>query len=428
MAGFLELRDEVGVVRADHPAAHGTGFDRIGAFVEGYEHGASRCAAYPDEFAAGDHVVVGENVYGGSHRLMEWVYRDFGLSFSFVDARDPAEVEAAIRPETRMLYGETPTNPMMFLADLQALGDIAQARGLLFVVDNTFATPVLQRPLAFGADIVLHSTTKYLNGHSDMVGGALVVGRDDLAERIGFLQNAAGGIPGPFDCWLALRGIKTLGVRMERHESNGRALASFLADHPKVASVLYPGLPHHPGHAVQKRQASGFGALITFDLGSFDAAKRYLDRLEVMSLAESLGGVETLTSHPASMTHASVPPAKRAELGITDGLVRISAGIDGEGVLVSAAGEYHRGTGAPQSGCANSLVFNADFRRITCGGLIAGLFQISGRIGECSSNCPPGTARDDSAQTYANTPVVIAVIPGIRATSRPDRVNWWTPW
>lgn len=277
---------------------------------------------------SGDHVVVGENVYGGSHRLMERVYRDFGLSFTFVDARDPAEVEAAIRPETRMLYGETPTNPMMFLADLQALGDIAQARGLLFVVDNTFATPVLQRPLAFGADIVLHSTTKYLNGHSDMVGGALVVGRDDLAERIGFLQNAAGGIPGPFDCWLALRGIKTLPLRMKQHCTGAMRIATWLAARGDIPKVYYPGLPDHPQHALAKRQMQDFGGMLSIEVGDVARAKRVVEKVSLFALAESLGGVESLIGHPASMTHASVPLALRQKMGLTDSLVRLSVGIE----------------------------------------------------------------------------------------------------
>jgi cystathionine beta-lyase/cystathionine gamma-synthase len=254
--------------------------------------------------------------------------RPFGLDFTWVDSTDLANVEGALRPSTRMIYVETPTNPMMEVTDLAGAARLAKERGLLFAVDNTFMSPFFQRPLELGADFVLHSTTKFLNGHSDSIGGVLVATRPEHGEWFAFVQKSEGAILSPFDAFLVLRGLKTLGVRMERHEQSGRALADLLARHPKVRRVLYPGLADHPGHAVQKRQASGFGALITFDLGSFEAAKRFLDRVEVMSLAESLGGVETLTSHPASMTHASVPPETRAELGIGDGLVRISVGLE----------------------------------------------------------------------------------------------------
>jgi cystathionine beta-lyase len=227
-----------------------------------------------------------------------------------------------------MVYVETPTNPMMEVTDLAGAAEIAHRHGAILAVDNTFLSPCFQRPLELGADVVVHSTTKFLNGHSDSIGGVLVAKSAEHGEWFAFVQKSEGAILSPFDSFLVLRGIKTLGVRMDRHETNGRALAELLAGHPKVRKVLYPGLPDHPGHEVQKRQATGFGALLTFDVGSYDAAKRFLDRVEVMSLAESLGGVETLTSHPASMTHASVPPEKRAELGITDGLVRISVGLE----------------------------------------------------------------------------------------------------
>ena len=277
---------------------------------------------------AGDHVVSGQNIYGGSHRLMERVYAQFGLQFSFVDMRDPENVARAITPATRLVYGETPTNPMMFLADLAAIGHITQARGLLFAVDNTFATPYFQRPLALGADIVLHSTTKYLNGHSDMVGGLLVTARDDLAEKIGFLQNAAGGVPGPQDCFLALRGIKTLPLRMRQHDANGRAVAEWLTRHPKAQKVYYPGLPDHPQHALAARQMSGFGGMISVELGDQALARRVVERTKIFQLAESLGGVESLIGHPASMTHASVPLALRQSMGLTDSLIRLSCGIE----------------------------------------------------------------------------------------------------
>ena len=276
----------------------------------------------------GDHVVVGSNIYGGSHRLMERVYGEFGIEFTFVDMRDTKHVEAALRPTTRMIYGETPTNPMMFLADLRALGDIAQSRGILFVVDNTFATPVLQRPIEHGADIVLHSTTKYLNGHSDIIGGALVTKRDDLAERIGFLQNAAGGVPGPFDCWLTLRGIKTLPLRMRAHCENGMKIASWLAGRRDIARVHFPGLADHPQHDLARRQMSGFGGMISIEVGDVARARRVVESTRIFALAESLGGVESLIGHPASMTHASVPKAMRDEMGLTDSLVRLSVGIE----------------------------------------------------------------------------------------------------
>lgn len=309
------------------------------AALEGGTHGfafASGLAALDTVLKllrAGDHVVVGSNVYGGSHRLMQRVYEQFGVEFSFVDMREIRNIEAALRPTTRMLYCETPTNPMMFLTDLRAVGDLAQALGLLLVVDNTFATPILQRPLVLGADIVLHSTTKYLNGHSDMIGGALVTARDDLAERIGFLQNAAGGVPGPFDCWLALRGIKTLPLRMRAHCESAMTLATWLAARSNVQHVYYPGLPDHPQHDLAKRQMPGFGGMISIELGSVERAKRVVEGTHLFALAESLGGVESLIGHPASMTHGSVPKALREEMGLTDSLVRLSVGIEDIGDL-----------------------------------------------------------------------------------------------
>jgi cystathionine gamma-lyase len=277
---------------------------------------------------AGDHVVCGENVYGGSMRLMTRVYTDLGLRFSFVDMRDIGAVERAVTPATRLVYCETPTNPMMFLTDLAAAGDLTRARGLLYVVDNTFATPFFQRPLAFGADIVLHSTTKYLNGHSDIVGGLLVTGRDDLAERLGFLQNAAGAVPGPMDCWLALRGIKTLPLRMRQHDANGRRIAQWLSGRREVQKLYYPGLPSHPQHELACRQMTGFGGMISLDLASPARARRFVEAVRIFALAESLGGVESLIGHPASMTHASVPPTLREAMGLTDSLVRLSCGCE----------------------------------------------------------------------------------------------------
>ncbi|MEO8140117.1 MAG: PLP-dependent aspartate aminotransferase family protein, partial [Gemmatimonadota bacterium] len=278
--------------------------------------------------SAGDHVVCGENVYGGSHRLMERVYARLGLRFTFVDMRDPDKVAAALTPTTKLVYCETPTNPMMFLADLEAIGHITQAHGLLLAVDNTFATPYFQQPLALGADIVLHSTTKYLNGHSDMVGGMLITAREDLAERIGFLQNAAGGVPGPMDCWLCLRGIKTLPLRMRQHDAAGREIATWLTSHPRVQKVYYPGLPDHPDHALAKRQMRGFGGMISLELGDPAFARRVVEKTRIFALAESLGGVESLIGHPASMTHAAVPLALRQSMGLTDSLIRLSCGVE----------------------------------------------------------------------------------------------------
>jgi cystathionine gamma-lyase len=278
--------------------------------------------------SAGDHVVVGNNIYGGSHRQMVRIYERFGLTFAFVDMRNIRNVEAAMQPNTKMLFCETPTNPMMFLADLRALGDMAQALGVLLVTDNTFATPMLQRPLSFGADIVLHSTTKYLNGHSDMVGGALITARDDLAERIGFLQNAAGGVPGPFDCWLALRGVKTLPLRMRAHCDNALQIAQWLGARKDITQVYYPGLANHPQHELAKRQMAAFGGIISIELGSVERARKVAEGTKIFALAESLGGVESLIGHPASMTHASVPQALRDEMGLTDSLIRLSVGIE----------------------------------------------------------------------------------------------------
>jgi cystathionine gamma-lyase len=285
--------------------------------------------------SAGDHVVVGNNIYGGSHRQMERIYGRFGLTFAFVDMRNIKHVEAAMRPNTRMFYCETPSNPMMFLADLRALGDMAQALGVLLVTDNTFATPMLQRPLSFGADIVLHSTTKYLNGHSDMVGGALVTARDDLAEQIGFLQNAAGSVPGPFDCWLALRGVKTLPLRMRAHCENAMQIAQCLAGRKDIPKVYYPGLATHPQHELAARQMAAYGGIISLELGSVARARKVVEATRIFALAESLGGVESLIGHPATMTHASVPQALRDEMGLTDSLVRLSVGIEDVGDLMA---------------------------------------------------------------------------------------------
>ena len=315
-------------------------WERCVASLEGATHGfafASGLASLDNMLKllrAGDHVISGENVYGGSHRLMERVYAGLGLSFTFVDMRDVRNVERAVTPATKLVFCETPTNPMMALADLAAIGDLTQAHGFLFVVDNTFATPFFQQPLSHGADIVMHSATKYLNGHSDMVGGILVTGRDDLAERIGFLQNAAGGVPGPMDCWLALRGVKTLPLRMRQHDANGRRVAAWLRDSKVATKLYYPGDPSHPQHELAKKQMTGFGGMISIDLGDAARARRFVEKTRIFALAESLGGVESLIGHPASMTHASVPPAMRESMGLTDSLIRLSCGIeDGDDLI-----------------------------------------------------------------------------------------------
>jgi cystathionine beta-lyase/cystathionine gamma-synthase len=278
--------------------------------------------------SAGDHVVSGENVYGGSHRQMTHIWARLGLQFTFVDGADTAAVAKAVTPNTKIVYAETPTNPMMRLCDLAATGEIAKQARALLVVDNTFATPYFQQPLQLGADIVLHSTTKYLNGHSDIIGGMLVTSRDDVAERLGFIQNSSGAVPGPFDCWLALRGTKTLALRMRQHDSNGRRIAEWLEKHPRVQRTYYPGLPSHPQHELACRQMKGFGGMISLELGDTGFARRFVERTKIFALAESLGGVESLIGHPASMTHASVPPEMRRRMGLTDSLVRLSVGIE----------------------------------------------------------------------------------------------------
>jgi cystathionine beta-lyase/cystathionine gamma-synthase len=285
--------------------------------------------------SAGDHVVCGENVYGGTHRLMDKVLSRLGLEFTFVDTRETQAVQRAIAPRTRMLFVETPTNPLMRLADLEALGEMAREHHLLFVVDNTFATPVFQQPFAFGAEIVVHSTTKYLNGHSDMVGGIVVVKDDELAERLGFIQKSVGAVPGPFDSWLALRGLKTLPLRMRQHDLNGRRIAAWLASDRRVAATFYPGLPSHPQHELACRQMRGFGGMLSIETGSLERARGLVERTRLFALAESLGGVESLIGHPASMTHASVPPEMRRAMGLTDGLVRLSVGIEDADDLIA---------------------------------------------------------------------------------------------
>jgi cystathionine beta-lyase/cystathionine gamma-synthase len=277
---------------------------------------------------SGDHVVCTNNLYGGTPRLFNQILTNYGLEFSYVDTSDVRAVERAIRRSTRFVYVETPTNPLMTLSDLAAISQVAHRRGVELVVDNTFMSPYFQKPIALGADMVIHSTTKFLNGHSDGLGGVVVCTKPEHAEKFAFIQKAAGAILSPFECWLVLRGVKTLAVRMEKHDANGRAVAAFLNRHQKVKKVFYPGLPDHPQHELAERQMTGFGSMITLETGSLKNAQRMLRKLRVCFLGESLGGVETLISHPATMTHAALGEKGRREIGITDGMVRISVGIE----------------------------------------------------------------------------------------------------
>ncbi|HST45069.1 MAG TPA: cystathionine gamma-synthase [Luteimonas sp.] len=320
-------------------------YERCIAALEGgsrgfaFGSGMAATATLLELLDSGDHVVAMDDLYGGSYRLFERVRRrSAGLAFSYVDLTDVSALEGAIRPETRLVWIETPTNPMLKIVDIAAVAAVAHAHGLLVVVDNTFASPILQRPLQQGADIVMHSATKFLNGHSDMVGGILVVGDDaDLGERLAFLQNSIGAVQGPFDSFLALRGLKTLHLRMRAHCDNAMAVATFLDAHPSVAQVIYPGLPSHPQHRLAARQMDGFGGIVSVVLkGGFEAAKAFCERIELFTLAESLGGVESLVNHPAVMTHASIPPERRETLGISDALVRLSVGIEDADDLVAA--------------------------------------------------------------------------------------------
>jgi cystathionine beta-lyase/cystathionine gamma-synthase len=293
-----------------------------------FASGMAAIGAVASLLKSGDHMIVTDNVYGGTYRLFEQVLSRYDLSFSYVDTSQVDEIDRAITASTRMLFVETPTNPILRLTDLREVAELARHRDLRLVVDNTFASPYLQRPIAFGADLVIHSTTKYLNGHSDSVGGVVVAMWDEDVEWLRFVQNAAGAILGPFDSWLVLRGTKTLAVRMAQHNANGFALATFLAGHSRVERVFYPGLPDHPQHDLARRQMRGFGGMLSFDVGAPERAARLLESVRLLALAESLGGVESLISHPATMTHASVPADRRAALGISDSLIRISAGIE----------------------------------------------------------------------------------------------------
>ena len=312
-------------------------YERCVASLEGgtrgfaFASGMAATSTLLELLDSGSHVVAMDDIYGGTYRLFERVRRrTANLDFSFVDLTDLAAFEAAIRPDTKMVWIETPTNPMLKIVDIAAVSDIARKHGLRVVVDNTFASPILQRPLSLGADLVMHSATKYLNGHSDMVGGMVVVGDDsELAEQMAFLQNSIGAVQGPFDSFLALRGLKTLHLRMKAHCANAQTLAEQLGAHPKIETVIYPGLASHPQHALAQRQMDGFGGIISIVLeGGFEAARRFCEKTRLFTLAESLGGVESLINHPAVMTHASIPPERRRALGIVDGLVRLSVGIE----------------------------------------------------------------------------------------------------
>lgn len=294
-----------------------------------FASGMSAVSAIAGRLSSGDHVIVTDNTYGGTFRLFDKVLTRYGLTFSYVDTSKVDEVERAFTPKTKLVFVETPTNPVLRLSDIAAVAAVTHSKGATLAVDNTFASPCLQRPIALGADLVMHSTTKYLNGHSDSIGGTVVAVRDEDIEWLKFIQNSAGAILSPFDSWLVLRGTKTLPLRMKQHTANGLALAQFLEKHPKVTKVIYPGLPSHPQHALaQKQMPNGCGGMLSFEVASLEAARQVLNKFKLMSLAESLGGVETLVCHPASMTHASVPPERRAKIGLSDSLIRISAGIE----------------------------------------------------------------------------------------------------
>lgn len=294
-----------------------------------FASGMSAISAITARLSSGDHVIVTDNTYGGTFRLFDKVLQRYGLQFSYVDTSRIEEVERAFTPQTKLVFVETPTNPVLRLSDIAEIAALTHRKGAILAVDNTFASPCLQSPIALGADLVMHSTTKYLNGHSDSIGGAVIAVRDEDIEWLKFIQNSAGAILSPFDSWLVLRGTKTLPLRMKQHTANGLALAQFLETHPKVTKVIYPGLPSHPQYALaQQQMPNGCGGMLSFEVASLEAARQVLNKFKLMALAESLGGVETLVCHPASMTHASVPPERRAKIGLSDALIRISAGIE----------------------------------------------------------------------------------------------------
>jgi cystathionine beta-lyase/cystathionine gamma-synthase len=319
------------------------------AALEGGKHGISFSSglaateAITKRLSAGDHVICEDNTYGGTPRLFNQVLARFGIEFSYVDTRDPQQVHDALRPRTKLIFVETPTNPMMRITDLRAVAGIAREAGAHLVVDNTFASPYNQRPLEFGATIVVHSSTKYLNGHSDVVGGIVVTSDDEVADELRFLQKAAGAVPGPWDSWLVLRGTKTLHLRMAQHNLNGERIAHYLEEHPGIERVYYPGLPSHPQYDLARLQMRGFTGMVSMELGSIERARKGVEGTRIYALAESLGGVESLIGHPASQTHAAVPPEKRQALGISDGLVRLSVGIEDVDDLIADLDQALRG-------------------------------------------------------------------------------------
>mgnify|MGYP001051671238 FL=1 len=306
-----------------------------GAHGIAFASGLAAISTLVEMFDQGDEIICTRNVYGGTYRVFDQVYRRLGMKFHFVDTSDVAAVEAAWTDRTKLLFVETPTNPVLQITDIEAVAKLAHDHGALLCVDNTFMSPALQQPLELGADLVVHSLTKYLNGHSDMVGGMLVTKSDEIHDRLRFLQNAAGAVPGPWDCWLALRGTKTLHLRMRAHEENARAMLGMLRDHPAATKMYYPGLPDHPGHEIARRQQKGFGGMISVDVGSLERAQTVVENLRVFTLAESLGGVESLVCHPAVMTHAAVPRDEREAIGVTDGLIRFSVGVEDAEDLVA---------------------------------------------------------------------------------------------
>jgi len=319
--------------RTDNPTR--TALQDCIASLEGGKHGLSfasgmsAISAVVGLLSNGDHVISSDDVYGGTYRVFEKVFSQYGIKFDYVDTSDIENIKSAIKPKTRMVWIETPTNPLLKITDMGAVTDLCRSSNIIHCVDNTFATPYLQRPLEFGADIVIHSVTKYMGGHADTVGGAVVTSDDSLYERLKFYQNVVGAVPGPFDCWLVLRGLKTLALRMERHCENANSIATWLEEHPRVTRVVYPGLDSHPQHELASRQMRNFGGMVSFELdGTVDDARRFLESTRVFALAESLGGVESLIEHPGLMTHASIPAEVRAEKGLSDALIRLSVGVE----------------------------------------------------------------------------------------------------
>lgn len=311
------------------------------AVLEGAAHGVAfgsglaTISTLAQTLSAGDEIVCTENVYGGTYRVFEQVFAKLGIGFRFVDTCDLAAAEAAFTERTKILFVETPTNPVLQITDIAAAADLAHARGARLIVDNTFMSPYFQKPLSLGADAVMHSMTKYLNGHSDVVGGILLTSDEELHDQVRFLQNAAGAVPGPWDCWLVLRGTKTLHLRMRQHEENAKAIVAVLEGHPGIRHLYYPGLESHPGHEIARRQATGFGGMVSLDVGSLARAQQFVEQLDIFVLAESLGGVESLVCHPAAMTHAAVPVEDRERIGVTEGLVRLSVGVEDTDDLVA---------------------------------------------------------------------------------------------